>query len=79
MLKPFLVFPGSSSFGGKYEGKSEVIAWLDRFAALRPRIDVLDVAVSGPPWNTRLHGYSRQSCLLLLAHAQSCTGSPLAG
>jgi uncharacterized protein len=48
------VFPGSSSFGGTYHGRAEILAWLGRFAALRPRIDLLDVAASGPPWNTRV-------------------------
>jgi ketosteroid isomerase-like protein len=48
------VFPGTSSFGGTYHGKTEIEAWIERFAALHPRIDVLDVAASGPPWNTRV-------------------------
>lgn len=48
------VFPGTSSFGGTYRGKAEILAWLGRFAALHPRIDMLDVTASGPPWNTRV-------------------------
>jgi ketosteroid isomerase-like protein len=48
------VFPGRSSFGGTYHGKEEILRWLGRFATLHPRIDVLDVAASGPPWNTRV-------------------------
>jgi ketosteroid isomerase-like protein len=48
------VFPGTSSFGGTYHGKVELLAWLERFAALHPRIDVLDAAASGPPWNMRV-------------------------
>jgi ketosteroid isomerase-like protein len=48
------VFPGTSSFGGTYEGKPEMLAWLRRFASLRPQIEVFDVAASGPPWNTRV-------------------------
>ena len=48
------VFPGNSSFGGTYEGSDAMLAWLERFAALHPTIDVLDVTASGPPWNTRV-------------------------
>lgn len=48
------VFPGSSSFGGTYQGKVEMLGWLERFASLHPRIDVLDVTASGPPSNMRV-------------------------
>jgi hypothetical protein len=26
-------------------------AWFERFAALKPRLEVLDAVVNGPPWN----------------------------
>jgi ketosteroid isomerase-like protein len=48
------VFPGTSSFSAAIRGKRQVMAWLDRFAALRPEYNVLDVLVAGPPWNTRI-------------------------
>lgn len=48
------VFPGQSSFGGTFQGKEALLEWLRRFASLHPRIDVLDVAASGPPWNMRV-------------------------
>jgi ketosteroid isomerase-like protein len=48
------VFPGASSFGGTYEGKAALLSWLQRFAALQPKIQILDVVASGPPWNTRV-------------------------
>jgi ketosteroid isomerase-like protein len=48
------VFPGDSSFGGTYRGKAELLGWLRRFASLHPRIEVVDVVASGPPWNTRV-------------------------
>jgi hypothetical protein len=31
-----------------------VLAWLRRFAALKPDYVIRDVLVTGPPWNTRL-------------------------
>jgi ketosteroid isomerase-like protein len=48
------VFPGDSSYGGTYHGKAELLAWLERFAAVHPRIEVLDVVASGAPWNMRV-------------------------
>jgi ketosteroid isomerase-like protein len=49
-----LVFPGSSSFGGEQRGHDAIRAWLERFVALRPRFEVHEVAVAGPPWNMRV-------------------------
>jgi ketosteroid isomerase-like protein len=48
------ICPGNSSFGGTHHGKAATLAWLKRFAALHPRIEVIDVTASGPPWNTRI-------------------------
>lgn len=48
------VFPGDSSFGGTFHGKPQLLEWLQRFASLHPRIEVRDVAASGPPWNMRV-------------------------
>jgi ketosteroid isomerase-like protein len=48
------VFPGTSSFGGTFRGKAELLAWLRRFGDLGPQIEVLDVVAGGPPWNLRI-------------------------
>lgn len=48
-----LIFPGSSSLACDLTGKDHVAAWLSRLIALSPAYQVLDVIVSGPPWNTR--------------------------
>lgn len=47
-------FPGSSSFSASTHTKADLVAWLQRFAAMKPRYVVHDVVVSGPPWNTRV-------------------------
>lgn len=47
------VFPGTSSFGGTYRTKAELLAWLDRFASLRPQFTVHEVTVGGWPWDLR--------------------------
>lgn len=49
-----LVFPGRSSFAGDHHGKPAIEAWLERFVALRPKFELHDVAVAGPPWNLRV-------------------------
>jgi hypothetical protein len=46
------VFPGASSFGADINGKAGLVQC--RFAAVHPTFDILDVMVSGPPWNTRM-------------------------
>lgn len=48
------VFPGDNSFGGEHHGKAATLAWIDRFASLRPTLTVHDVVVSGPLWNMRV-------------------------
>jgi hypothetical protein len=47
-------FPGTSSFAADTNTSGELTAWVSRFAALRPRYEILDVLVAGPPWNTRV-------------------------
>jgi ketosteroid isomerase-like protein len=47
-------FPGNSSFAASTQTKRELLAWLQRFAALQPDYTVRDVVVSGPPWSTRV-------------------------
>jgi ketosteroid isomerase-like protein len=49
-----MVFPGRSSFGGTFRGRTEIAAWLRRFVALKPQYTIHDVLVSGPPWNLRV-------------------------
>jgi ketosteroid isomerase-like protein len=48
------VFPGTSSFAADIRGKAGVERWLRRFVAMHPCYEILDVMVSGPPWNTRI-------------------------
>ncbi len=48
------VFPGTSSFATDITGKPGIEEWLRRFVAMHPRYEILDVLVSGPPWNTRV-------------------------
>jgi hypothetical protein len=47
-------FPGTSSYAADTATSAELTAWIDRFAALRPDYEILDVLVAGPPWNTRI-------------------------
>jgi ketosteroid isomerase-like protein len=48
------IFPGTSSFAADTTGKEGIERWLRRFVAMHPHYEILDVTVSGPPWNTRL-------------------------
>lgn len=48
------IFPGTSAFAADIRGKDEVRRWLERFVAMRPEYEILDVMVSGPLWNTRV-------------------------
>lgn len=49
-----LIFPGDSSFGGEYQGKPAIQAWMRRFASLRPEFRVHDATAAGPPWKLRI-------------------------
>ena len=49
-----LIFPGRSSFSGRFTGREQIGAWLRRFVAMKPVYVVSDVVVSGPPWNMRV-------------------------
>jgi ketosteroid isomerase-like protein len=49
-----LVFPGRSSFSGRFVGREQIAAWLRRFVSLQPEYVVRDLLVSGPPWNMRV-------------------------
>jgi ketosteroid isomerase-like protein len=47
-------FPGHNSFAGGLKGKADLVAWMARFASMRPQFHIHDVVVSGPPWNMRV-------------------------
>jgi ketosteroid isomerase-like protein len=47
-------FAGEGVFGGTYQGKGELNAWLDRWSSLKPQFHVKDVVVSGAPWAMRI-------------------------
>lgn len=49
-----LIFPGRSSFSGRFSGRGQIGAWLRRFVALKPVYIVRDLCVAGPPWNMRV-------------------------
>jgi ketosteroid isomerase-like protein len=49
-----LIFPGTSSFAGRFAGREQIGAWLRRFAAMKPVYVVRDVCIAGPPWNMRV-------------------------
>jgi len=58
MMKRFapdavFVFPGDSSWAGEYRGEQEIRRWLTRFARTKMQFEVLEVAVSGAPWNMK--------------------------
>jgi ketosteroid isomerase-like protein len=47
-----LTFPGENSWGPVYRGKDEIRGFLERFLRVGLRGELLDIAVSGPPWDT---------------------------
>lgn len=47
-----LVFPGRSSWGREYRGKSEIEGFLRRFVRLGIKGETGAMAVTGPPWST---------------------------
>lgn len=48
------IFPGHHSFAADLDDPAQVRAWFDRFVALQPHVDVLDVLASGTPGNLRV-------------------------
>jgi ketosteroid isomerase-like protein len=44
-------FAGSHSWAIDTTDHRQIESWFERFAALRPQLVVLDVVVSGPPWD----------------------------
>jgi ketosteroid isomerase-like protein len=48
-------FPGSHELGGLYDGKAAAEGWFEHAWSLFDfKFEVLDVVVSGTPWNTRV-------------------------
>lgn len=47
------VFPGHHILAADCQGTTAIASWFQRFARLHPRFELMDVAVSGPPWNMR--------------------------
>lgn len=47
-------FPGISSFAADTWDKAALRRWMGRFISLSPEFTVLDVVVTGMPWNTRV-------------------------
>src|SRR5947209_6976888 len=48
------VFPGNNSWAVDVRGKDAIARWLRRFHRVGLKIDVHDILVGGPPWNTRI-------------------------
>lgn len=47
-------FPGESSWSGTRKGRHEIGRWLQRFADTGLALEVVDVVVSGGPWDMRV-------------------------
>ena len=62
------VFPGQNSWAIDTRDKAEIGRWLRRFHDAGLRIDVDDILVAGPPWNTRV-------CMHFTDHAKDAAGN----
>ena len=62
------VFPGRNSWAIDTRDKAEIGRWLRRFHEAGLRIDVDDILVAGPPWNTRV-------CMHFTDHAKNADGN----
>lgn len=60
-------FPGNNSWAIDTRGKTEIRQWLERFHRVGLVLDVQDILVAGPPWNTRV-------CLVFTDHAKGDDG-----
>jgi len=45
-----LVFPGSHSWGARYQGKDDIGRFFRRAVSVRLQFEITDVVVAGPPW-----------------------------
>jgi ketosteroid isomerase-like protein len=61
------VFPGRSSWAADLRGKEEVERWLRRFVRVGLQLEVRQVLVNGPPWNTTV-------CVHFVDHATGPDG-----
>ncbi len=61
-------FPGNNSWAVDITGKDRVRPWLQRFHRAGLQLDVHDILVAGPPWNTRI-------CLVFTDHAKDESGN----
>jgi ketosteroid isomerase-like protein len=61
------VFPGNNSWAIDTTDKTELEQWLNRFHRVGLKLDVHDILVAGPPWNTRV-------CLAFTDHAKDAAG-----
>lgn len=61
------VFPGTSSWGGELRGKDQIRPWLERFHRVCLNLEVEEIFVKGPPWNTSV-------CLRFTDHAKDAAG-----
>jgi ketosteroid isomerase-like protein len=61
------VFPGNNSWATDTRDRKELEAWLRRFHAAGLKLEVHDILVGGPPWNTRV-------CMQFTDHARDADG-----
>jgi ketosteroid isomerase-like protein len=47
------IFPGDHAWAGDRQGPEAIAEWFQQFARVHPRFDLMDVIVSGAPWNLR--------------------------
>jgi ketosteroid isomerase-like protein len=47
-------FPGEHSWAADFDRKDQVRSWLKRYLRVGLKLTPREVAVSGPPWNTRV-------------------------
>ncbi len=62
------VFPGNNSWAIDTRDKAELRKWLQRFHSVGLVLDVDDILIAGPPWNTRVG-------LVFTDHAKDTSGS----
>jgi ketosteroid isomerase-like protein len=53
-LDATLVFPGVSSWSGRYEGRDAIAGFLAFFTEHGLQLEAEDILVNGPPWRTRV-------------------------
>lgn len=63
-----LVFPGRSSWAGRYRGKQAIEGFLRRFLGVGLAGETHDILVNGPPWRMRV-------CVLFTDHASDADGN----